>query len=135
MPKTSTSLKRNAPNGITQNIEQDSKLAEKEARYSPGMQVDIATLLAIAENALLDIPELEQLTGLKDIHLWTTEKTKTTKNGIKTYAYWMASWHESSKVRKVYLGSSRKMDAEAALKKAQKLKLRQWGITEDVQKR
>jgi hypothetical protein len=44
------------------------------------------------------------------------------RDGPKTYTYWMASWREDGKVRTVYLGSTRKMDAETALQKARAIK-------------
>jgi hypothetical protein len=50
------------------------------------------------------------------------KKIKTTKKGSKKYTYWMATWRESGKTRNVHLGSCAKMDAEAALQKARKLK-------------
>lgn len=56
------------------------------------------------------------------------EKEKRTKNGSKTYTYWMASWRESEKVRNVHLDSSRKIDAEAARQKAQKMKATALGL-------
>ena len=46
------------------------------------------------------------------------EKVKESKKGSKTYTYWMASWREGGKTRNVHLGSTRKMDAEAARQKA-----------------
>jgi len=50
------------------------------------------------------------------------EKARTTRKGSKTYTYWMATWSEGGKTRNVHLGSCTKMDAEAALQKARKLK-------------
>ena len=56
-------------------------------------------------------------------------KKKRTRKGYKTYTYWIASWREGDKVRNVHLGSSRKIDAEAAKQKAQKLKAEALGAT------
>lgn len=56
------------------------------------------------------------------------EKEKSTKKGSKTHTYWMASWREDDKVRNVYLGSSRKIDAEAAKQKAKKMKADALGL-------
>ena len=56
------------------------------------------------------------------------EKEKHTKKGSKTYTYWIASWREGNKVRNVHLGSSRKIDAEAARQKAQKIKADALGL-------
>ena len=62
------------------------------------------------------------------LKLWKMEKEKRTKKGSKTYTYWMASWREGNKVRNVHLGSSRKIDAEAARQKAQKMKAEALGL-------
>lgn len=53
---------------------------------------------------------------------------KATKKGPKTYSYWMASWREGSRVWNVHLGSCRKLDAESAKLKAQKLKSEALGL-------
>ena len=54
--------------------------------------------------------------------VWQMEKVKQTRKGSKAYRYWMASWCEDGKTRNVHLGSFRKMDAEAARRKARKMK-------------
>lgn len=59
---------------------------------------------------------LKDKARLEDLHVWEMEKEKCTKKGTKTYTYWMASWREGKAVRNAYLGSSRKIDAEAARK-------------------
>ena len=68
---------------------------------------------------------------LEDLHLWQMEKAKTTKKGSKTYLYWMASWREGGKVKHVHLGSCRKVDHEAALQKARKLKAEALGLSKN----
>jgi hypothetical protein len=72
-------------------LKQESKLAERSARLPTGLLADAAMLLAMAENALIDAQELKNAARLEDIHLWTMEKTKTTKKGDRVYTYWMAS--------------------------------------------
>ena len=62
--------------------------------------------------------ETDKARRLEDCHPWVMEKVK----GSKTYHYWIASWREGPKVRNVHLGSCAKMDAEAALMKARKMK-------------
>ena len=57
------------------------------------------------------------------------EKAKETKAEAKTYLYWMASWREGDKVRNVHLGSCKKVDHEAALQKAWKLKAKALGMS------
>jgi hypothetical protein len=59
---------------------------------------------------------------LEDLNVWQMEKVKQTQNGSKTYTYWMASWREGGKTRNVHLGSARKIDAEAARLKVEKMK-------------
>ena len=61
---------------------------------------------------------------------WIMEKVKTTKQGPKTYKYWMASWREGGKVRHVHLGSCRKISREEALQKARKMKTQALGLKE-----
>ena len=59
---------------------------------------------------------------LEDLTVWQMEKVKQSRKGSKTYTYWMASWREGGKTRNVHLGSTRKMDAEAARQKAREMK-------------
>ncbi len=74
---------------------------------------------------------LEGAARLEDLNLWQMEKAKTTKKGIKTYLYWMASWREGGKVRHVHLGSCRKVDHETALQKARKMKREALGLSDN----
>ena len=60
--------------------------------------------------------------------MWEMEKVKQSRKGSKTYSYWMASWREGGKTRNVHLGSSRKMDAEAARRKAREMKAEALGM-------
>jgi len=93
-------------------------LAEKAARTRPGLLADVATILAMAENALLDAQNLKDSARLEDLQVWEMKKEKETKKGAKTYSYWMASWRESGRVRHVHLGSCSKMSQEEAMQKA-----------------
>jgi regulator of replication initiation timing len=112
-------------------LKQESKLAERVARYPSGLLADVATLMAMAENAAMEAQELKDAARLEDIHLWTMEKTKTTNKGDRSYTYWMASWREGEKVRNSHIGSTRKMTEEEALTKAKKLKAAALGIEPD----
>jgi hypothetical protein len=58
----------------------------------------------------------------EDLTMWQMKKVKQSRKGSKIYSYWMASWREGGKTRNVHLGSSRKMDAEAARRKARERK-------------
>ena len=72
---------------------------------------------------------LKDQARLEDLNVWEMEKhTKKDSKGSKTYTNWMASWREGDAVRNVHLGSSRKLDAEAARQKAQKMKAEALGI-------
>lgn len=81
-----------------------------------------------ADRLKAEAEALKNKARLEDLHIWEMEKEKRTKKGSKTYTYWMASWREDDKVRNVYLGSSRKIDAEAARQKAQKMKADALGL-------
>jgi len=75
--------------------------------------------------------EAEALKGaarLQDLSAWVMEKSNTTKKGSKTYGYWMASWREGDKVRNVHLGSCAKVDREATMLKARRMKTEALGI-------
>jgi hypothetical protein len=61
------------------------------------------------------------------------EKVKTTKEGSKTYRYWMVSWREGDKVRNIHLGSCTKIDEEAARQKAKKIKAAALERSHDIQ--
>ena len=81
-----------------------------------------------ADRLKAEAEALKDKAKLEDLHVWEMGKEKRTKKGSKTYTYWMASWREGDKVRNVHLGSSRKLDAEAARQKAQKMKAKALGL-------
>ena len=81
-----------------------------------------------ADRLKAEAEALKDKARLEDLHVWEMEKEKRSKKGSKTYTYWMASWREGDKVRNVHLGSSRKIDAEAARQKAQKMKAEALGL-------
>jgi regulator of replication initiation timing len=94
----------------------------KQMRPAARTRQDEANRLKAEAEALKDKARLE------DLHVWEMEKEKRIKKGSKTYTYWMASWREDDKVRNVHLGSSRKIDAEAARQKAKKIKAEALGL-------
>ena len=122
--------KRKALQKEAQRLKREGKLAEKAARTHPGLLADVATILAMAENALLDARNLKDSARLEDLHIWKMKKEKDTKNGVKTYSYWMASWRESGRVRHAYLGSCRKISQEVAVQKARGMKAEALGLKE-----
>lgn len=65
---------------------------------------------------------------LEDLTVREEPLVKRTKRGEKTYYRWVASWREDNKIKKVYLGSSRKLSREGALQKARAMKAEALGI-------
>jgi hypothetical protein len=128
MHATIAGEKRKTLKSKARKLKQESKLAERAARYPTGLLADVATLMAMAENVAMESQELKGAARLEDIHLWTMEKTKATKKGDRSYTYWMASWREGKKVRNNHIGSPRKMTGEEALAKAKKLKAAALGV-------
>jgi uncharacterized NAD(P)/FAD-binding protein YdhS len=122
MHKTASGERRRALVKEAQRLRREGKLVEKAAQSRPGLLAEVATILAMAENALLDAQDLKDSARLEDLHIWEMKKEKETKKGVRTYSYWMASWRESGRIRHVYLGSCRKISREAALQKARKMK-------------
>jgi len=72
---------------------------------------------------------LKEAARLEDLSVWVMEKTKTTKEGSRSYSYWMASWREDDRVRNVHIGSCAKLDEETALLKARKMKAEALGLS------
>jgi hypothetical protein len=72
--------------------------------------------------------ELEELARLEDVHVWVDSIVKQTKKGEKKYGRWLAGWREGDKVRKVYLGSCKRMNQAEALQKAREMKKEARGI-------
>ena len=106
-------------------LEKNGKALAKVGQMRPAARTrqDEADRLKAEAEALKDKARLE------DLHLWQMKKVKGTKREHQeTYTYWMASWREVNKVRNVHLGSSRKIDAEAARQKVQKMKAESLGL-------
>jgi len=130
MHKTVAGEKRRALLKEAQRLKREGKLVEKAARSRPGLLAEVATILAMAENALLDAQNLKDSARLEDLHIWEMKKEKDTKKGVRTYSYWMASWRESGRARHAYLGSCRKISQEAAMQKARGMKAEALGLKE-----
>jgi hypothetical protein len=128
MHKTASGERRQVLLNEAQRLKREGKLVEKAARSRPGLLAEVATILAMAENALLDAQDLKDSARLEDLHIWEMKKEKDTKKGVRTYNYWMASWRESGRVRHVYLGSCRKISQGAAMQKARKMKAQALGL-------
>ena len=104
-----------------QELAKDARFLEKAAR-APSARQEAQRLQEEASSALAQAEALKLQARLEDLTVWEMEKAKQTRKGLKTYTYWMTSWREGNKTRNVHLGSTRKMDAEAALQKARMLK-------------
>lgn len=66
------------------------------------------------------------MTRLEDLNVYTLERARGKSKNV--HSYWYASWREGDKVRNIYLGSCKKMDHEAAWRKARALKAQALGI-------
>jgi hypothetical protein len=60
MHKTNAGEKRKTLKREAQRLKREDKLAEKAARTRPGLLADLATILAMAEDALLDDRNLKE---------------------------------------------------------------------------
>jgi len=108
-------------------LARDSRALQKVAR-APAARREAERLQGEANAALVEAQALKLQARLEDLTVWQMEKVKQSSKGSKTYTYWMASWREDGKTRNVHLGSSRKMDAEAARQRARVMKAEALGI-------
>lgn len=70
-----------------------------------------------------EIEDLKPRVRLENLSVYQVMKVKDTAEGEKkTYKYLYASWWEGSRVRNVYLGSTKKLTEDTALAKARKMK-------------
>src|SRR5271157_808775 len=124
MHKTEAGEKRKDLKRTALELEKEVKALQniQQMRAAARTRQDEADKLKAEAEALKDNARLE------DLQVWEMEKEKRTKKGSKTYTYWMASWREGDAVRNVHLVSSRKIDAEAARQKAQKMKAEALGL-------
>ena len=128
MHKTTAGEKRKALKTEALELERDARAAIKAAEILPDAMAEARELESQANKLKVEAEALEGAARLEDLTLWQMEKVKTTKKGSKTYLYWIASWREGGKVRNVHLGSCKKVDHEAALQKARKMKAEALGI-------
>ena len=122
MHKTEAGERRKTLKRESLELAKDAKVLQKAAKTLPEAGQEAQRLQEDADKALEESEVLKLQARLEDLTVWEMEKTKSNKKGTKTYTYWMVSWREGEKVRNVHLGSSRKMDAEAAKQKARKMK-------------
>lgn len=128
MHKTTAGEKRKALNEEALELARDAKAAMKASKNLPEARKKAHTLEGQAESLKAEVDALKGAARLEDLSVWVMEKAKTTKKGSKTYGYWMASWREGYRVRNIHLGSCAKVDREAAMQKARKMKADALGI-------
>jgi hypothetical protein len=102
----------------------------QKAARAPAARQEAERLQGEADATLAEAQALKLQARLEDLTVWQMEKVKQSRKDCKTYTYWMASWHEGGKTRNVHLGSSRKMDAETARRKARERKAEGLGYHE-----
>ena len=102
----------------------------KAAEILPDARREARRMEGRADELKAEAEALKGAARREDLTLWQMEKVKTTKKGTQSYFYWMASWREGGKVRNVHLGSCKKVDHEAALQKARKMKAGALGLSE-----
>ena len=120
MHTTDAGEKRKALKREAREMARQAKAVQKAGIF--GATQAINRLQEGADKARAESEALKDQARLEDLHLWQMKKVKTTKKGSRAYTYWMATWREGGKTRNVHLGSSRKMDAHAALQKARGMK-------------
>ena len=128
MHKTEAGEKATAMKKEAGELARGARTMMKAAKALPDASHKARELEGQADDLKVEAEALKGAARLEDLHLWQMEKVKTTKKGSKTYGYWMASWREGDKVRNVHLGSCAKVDREAAMQKARKMKAEALGM-------
>jgi phage host-nuclease inhibitor protein Gam len=122
MHKTSAGEKRKALQRKALELARDAKATMKAVNVLPEARQKVCDLQIEADRLRTEAKALKGAARLEDLAVWKLEKVKTTKKGIRSYCYWMATWREGGKTQNVHLGSCEKIDAEEALHKARKMK-------------
>ena len=121
MHRTPSGDRRQALQKEARELARDACSLQKAAR-APAARLEAQRLQGEAEKALAEAQALKLQARLEDLNVWEMVKVKQSQKGSKIYSYWMASWREGGKTRNVHLGSARKMDGEAARRKAREMK-------------
>jgi len=124
MHRTPSGDRRQALQRTARELARDARALQKVASF----RQEAERLQGEAEKALAEAQALKLQARLEDLTVWQMEKIKQSRKGSKTYTYWMASWREGGKTRNVHLGSSKKMDGEAARQKARERKAEALGM-------
>ncbi len=94
-----------------------------------GLEAQATARRERAKELRQEADELQERARLEDLSVRQEALVKQTKKcGERTYYRWVASWREGDKIRKVYLGSCKKMSEGEALQKARKMKAAELGI-------
>ncbi len=130
MHRTPSGDRRHSLQKEARELARDARALQKAAARAPAARQEAQRLQGEAEKALAEAQALKLQSRLEDLTVWQMEKVKQSRKGSKTYTYWMASWREGGKTRNVHLGSCRKMDGEAARRKARERKAEALGMRE-----
>ena len=106
-----------------------AKTQKEAAATMRAARVTVMNLQSMAAKKLSRAQAMRLEARLEDLQVWEQKKVKQSKNGPKSYTYYMASWREGKKIRNVYLGSSRKMSRDDALVLARRLKMETLGLS------
>jgi hypothetical protein len=109
-------------------LEKMARIARQAAPIVAGAETEAQTLEKDAQYDLALAQGLKAQARLEDLSLWVMEKTYPGRKGTTTNQYWMASWREGDKVHNEHIGSCKKISAEEAHTKAQKLKAQALGL-------
>ena len=122
MHKTAAGERAKALKKEAQDLARRAKTQKEAAATMRAARVTVTNLQALAAKRLSQAQAQKLEARLEDLQVWEQKKVKDTKNGPKSYTYYMASWREGKKIRNVYLGSSHKMSREQAQELAKRLK-------------
>jgi len=120
--KTAAGEKRKALQKTARDLSRDARALQKAAKHLPAARQEAQRLHGEADAALAEAEALKLQARVEDLTVWRMEKVKRTRKGTRTYSYWMACWREGDRTRNVHLGSTGKMDAEGARRKAREMK-------------
>ena len=122
MHKTNAGERAKALKKEAQELARRAKAQKEAAATMRAARVTVMNLQSMAAKKLSRAQALRLEARLEDLQVWEQKKVKQSKNGPKSYTYYMASWREGKKIRNVYLGSSQKMSREEAQELARRLK-------------
>lgn len=129
MHKTAAGERAKALKKEAQDFARKARAQKEAAATMRAARVTVKNLQSMAAKRLSQAQALRLEARLEDLQVWEQKKVKPSKNGPKSYTYYMASWRKGKKIRNVYLGSSRKISRDDALVLARRLKIETLGLT------